>query len=144
MNFKKVSLAEYCPSVTYQFQVSNLRDTHLVETLIISFHGSYRYGSAGRSDAGLIKGIIKTGITVFDPFAVLIDFSDLEYTWGDNLDLSFEETDSTPTAILVSDKCGRAMSTLEFGLDTPKDIVDNELFFDNYEKALEKLQNRAL
>lgn len=144
MNFKKVTLGEYCPSVNYQFQVCNLRDTHLVQTLIISFHGSYRYGSAGSSDAGLIKGIIKTGISVFDPFAVLIDLSDLEYTWGDNLDLSFEETDSTPTTVLVSDKCRRAMSTLQFGIDTRKDIVDNEFFFDNYEKALEKLQNRAV
>src|SRR5690606_33367662 len=121
MIFQSVSLNNVCPTISYEFKIKNLKDTHLIDVLIISFHGKYRDGSAGDSDAGLIKGIIKTGILVFDPFSVLIDLRDLEYNWGDYFDLSFEETDQIKTVIVVSDKCRRAMSTLEFGINTEKD-----------------------
>lgn len=139
VNFKKVSIHEQCPTITYDFKIKQLRDTHLVDILIIAFHGNYRYGSSGKPDAGLIKGIITTGLSVFRPFSLLIDLSDLEYNWGDDLDLSFEETASTAAVIVVGDKCRRAMSTLAFGMDTNKDIVDNDFFFDDFDKAIEKL-----
>jgi hypothetical protein len=143
MNLKSVTIAEYCPTITYEFKIQNLRDTHLIDILIVSFHGTYREGSAGSPDAGLIKGIVTTGLSVFDPFSILIDLSDLEYNWGDNLDLSFEETGQTETVILVGEKCRRAMSTLYFGIDTDKDIVDNEFFFDNFDEAIAKLKSKS-
>jgi hypothetical protein len=143
MNLKSVTIDEYCPTITYDFKIQNLRDTYLIDILVISFHGTYRDGSAGSPDAGLIKGIVKTGLTVFAPFSLLIDFSDLEYNWGDNLDLSFEETGNTTTVVLVSEKCRRAMSTLSFGVDTNKDIVDNEFFFDSFDKAIDKLKSKS-
>lgn len=142
MNFQSVTIDEYCPTITYDFKIKHLRDTHLIEILIISFHGKYRDGSTGNSDAGLIKGIVTTGLSVFDPFSLLIDLTDLEYNWGDNFDLSFEETEPTTTVILVGEKCRRAMSTLTFGIDTYKDIVDNNFFFDDFDKAIEKLKNK--
>jgi len=142
MSFKSVTIEEYCPTITYDFKIRHFRNTHLVDILIISFHGTYRDGAAGSPDAGLIKGIVTTGISVFDPFSLLIDLSDLKYDWGDNLGLYFAEAESTTTVVLVGEKCRRAMSTLAFGLGTDKDIVDNEFFFDIYEKALEKLINK--
>ena len=140
MTFQSTSLDRFCPTITFDFKITHLRDTQLVDILIISFNGKYRDGSAGRPDAGLIKGVIKTGVSVFDPFSILIDLRNLEYNWGDNLDLSFEETESTKAVVLVGEKCRRAMSTLAFGVDTNKDIVDNEFFFDDYEKAIAKLK----
>jgi len=144
MNFKSVTIDEYCPTITYDYKIKNLRDTHLIDILVISFHGAYRDGSTGSPDAGLIKGIIKTGVSVFDPFSLLIDLSDLEYNWGDNLDLSFEAAEPTTTVVLVGEKCRRAMSTLYNGINTDKDIVDNEFFFDNFDKALEKLKSKSV
>lgn len=141
MDFRPVKLESYCPSITYNFKVAYLRDTHLINVLVISFIGKYRYGSGGSPDAGLIKGIIKTGLSVFDPFSVVIDLTMLEYTWGDNLDLSFEETDSTKTVVVVGDKCRKGMSSLMFGINSNKDIVDNNFFFDDFEKALSSLDN---
>ena len=143
MNFKSVTIDEYCPTVTYDFKIKNLRDTHLIDILVISFHGTYRYGSAGSPDAGLIKGIVTTGLSVFNPFSLLIDLSDLEYNWGDNLDLSFEETGHITTVVLVGEKCRRAMSTLFFGIDSDKDIVDNDFFYDSFDKAIEKLKGKG-
>ncbi|MEQ1665521.1 MAG: hypothetical protein ABL927_09125 [Bdellovibrionales bacterium] len=143
MNLKSVTIDEYCPTITYDFKIQNLRDTHLIDLLVVSFHGTYRDGSAGSPDAGLIKGIVKTGLSVFDPFSLLIDLSDLEYNWGDNLELSFEETVYTKIVILVGEKCRRALSTLWYGMHTDKDIVDNELFFDSFEKAIDKLRSKS-
>lgn len=142
MDFQSIALSNFCPTVTYDYKIKHLRDTHLVDTLIISFHGKYRDGSAGSPDAGLIKGIVKTGVAVFDPFSLLIDLRDLEYNWGDNLDLSFEDAEPKRSAVLVSDKCRRAMSTLAFGIDTNNDIVDNDFFFDDMDKALAKLKDK--
>ena len=144
MNFQSVTIDEYCPTITYDFKIRYLRDTHLVDILIISFHGNYRDGSTGKADAGIIKGVITTGLSVFRPFSLLLDFSDLEYNWGDDLDLSFEETEPTTSAILIGEKCRRAMSTLAFGVDTDKDIVDSEFFFDDFDKALEKLKSKVV
>ena len=142
MTFQSTSLDQFCPTITFDFKITYLRDTQLVDILIISFNGKYRDGSAGSPDAGLLKGVIKTGVSVFDPFSILIDLRNLEYNWGDNLDLSFEETEPTKAVVLVGEKCRRAMSTLAFGIDTNKDIVDNEFFFDDFEKAIAKLKEK--
>lgn len=143
MNLKSITIDEYCPTITYDFKILNLRNTNLIEMLVISFHGTYRDGAAGSPDAGLIKGIVKTGLSVFDPFSLLIDLSDLKYDWGDNLDLSFEETAYTKIVILVGEKCRRALSTLSYGMHTDKDIVDNEFFFDSFDKAIDKLKSKS-
>ncbi|MCG2612810.1 hypothetical protein LZZ85_00905 [Terrimonas sp. NA20] len=141
MAFKQTSLSGTCPTLTYRFAIQQLRNTHLVELLLISFHGEYRYGSAGKEDAGLIRGIIKTGVAVYDPTSIIIDFRDMEYTWGDNFDLSFEDAESSRVVVVVGDKCRKAMSTLAFGIDTKQDIVDNVLFFDDFDSALLKLDS---
>ena len=142
MSLQPISLDQYCPTISYSFKIAHLRDTHLIDILVISFNGKYRYGSAGSPDAGLIKGIVKTGVSVFDPFSVLIDLSNLEYSWGDNFDLFFEDAEPTKAVVLVGEKCRRAMSTLAFGVDTNKDIVDNEFFFDDYDRAMAKLKDK--
>lgn len=45
-------------------------------------------------------------------------------------------------AIVVGDRNRRALSTLSFGLRTEEDIVDNDLFFDSFEKAIEHLRRK--
>jgi hypothetical protein len=87
-----------------------------------------------------MRGAIQMGVEVWDPFSVLIDLRDLRYEWGDNMDSVFSASGLKKTAILVSDKNRRALSTLSFGLRTEEDIVDNDLFFDDLEQALEKIR----
>lgn len=139
MNFIPVRISSYCSTIEYKFQISYLRNTNLINVLIISIEGKYRNGSAGSPDAGYIRGIIKMGVEVFDPFFVIIDFSNLEYNWGDDFDLSFSETGNIKTSVVVGSKCRYAMSTLNFGLNTNKDIVDNDFFFESLQDALEKI-----
>lgn len=140
MQLQPTSLEKYCPTITYDYSIAHVAHTHLVDLLVITFHGRYRDGSEGRPDAGLIQGVIRTGIAVFDPFKLIIDLSDLEYTLGDNLSLLIDESEWIKTAYVVGDKCRRALSTLYFGAGTTKDIVDNQLYFDSFDRALNKLQ----
>ncbi|MHA4847652.1 hypothetical protein ACX0G7_26030 [Flavitalea antarctica] len=142
MIFQEILLDKYCPTLTYKFKISLWCDTLLIETLIISFHGRYRDGSAGSPDAGLIKGVNRTGVAVFRPFSVIVDFTDLEYNWDDDLDLSFEETAPATTLVIVGEKCRSAMSSLQFGLYTDTDIVDHDVFFESLAVALEKLKSQ--
>lgn len=137
--FQPISLKEECPQLSYEFSVSKFSD-HLIDTLVISFKGKYRDGAAGRPDAGLMKGIVETGLAVWDPFSVLIDLRELEYSWGDNIDSVFASIVRYSSAVLVSYKNRRGLSTLEFGTGTRKDIVDNDFFFDNFEAAIKKIK----
>ena len=140
MQLQPTSLEKYCPTITYDFSIAHVAHTHLVDLLVITFHGRYRDGSEGRPDAGLIQGGIRTGIAVFDPFKLIIDLSDLEYALGDNLSLLIDESEWIKTAYVVGDKCRHALSTLYFGARSTKDIVDHQLFFDSFDLALKKLQ----
>ena len=142
MTFQPISVDDICPTISYNFKCTYYKKTPHIDILIISFHGKYRDGSTGSADAGLIRGILKIGAEAFIPFSILIDLADLEYEWGDNLDLAFEDAEPVTTVVLVGEKCRKAMSTLAFGIDTDKDIVDNDFFFDDFQKAIEKLQKK--
>lgn len=67
---------------------------------------------------------------------MVVDLSDLEYEWGNNLDLEFQLNGYCPCAIVVGAKCRRGISTLNFGIDTERDIVDNTRFFDDLARAI--------
>ena len=140
MIFKSVKIEDYCPTITTHFKIAHLRNTHLVETLIVSFKGQYRLGSSGSPDAGFIKGFVKTGVEVFDPFELVVDLTDLEYQWGDDIDLTFGGLFIQKIVVVVGEKCRKALSTLLLGLDSDNDIVDNDYYFDNMEEALLKLK----
>ena len=142
MMFQSISIDNICPTISYDFQCTYYKDTPHIDILMISFHGKYRDGSTGSADAGLIRGVLKIGAEAFNPYSILINLAGLEYEWGDNLDLDFEDAEPVNTVVLVSDKCRKAMSTLAFGIDTGKDIVNNDFFFDDLQKAIEKLQKK--
>lgn len=51
----------------------------------IAFRGAYRSGSQGRPDAGLMAAVTAAALAVSYPDAVLLDFTELDYEWGNNL-----------------------------------------------------------
>lgn len=113
--------------------------------LIAEFSGTYKSGSAGASDAKFIKGITKTAKDVWDCFGIIIDFSDLYYDWGDEMDcfLPFDEN----FALVVSDKCESGIATLLFGLNTNKKAIETDFIFSNTNDAqnyvIEKLKSKG-
>lgn len=123
-----ITVQEICPTLSYSFMCTYFHASDRVNILVVVFHGQYSRGSAGYEDSLLIEGVVKMGTSLFDPSGILLDFRDMSYEWGDDLDLSFAYS-PIKTVAVVGEKCRQAMSTLAFGLDSKQDIVDNESFF---------------
>jgi hypothetical protein len=142
MDFKKTDLGKTCNGMTCEFSIQNLRDTYLIDTLYIKFNGVYRPGSEGKSELGFMTGNYELGINVWRPFKTIIDISNVTYEWGDDMELLLDISDRKSSVMIVGDKNRRALSTLLFGTDTERDIVDNKFFFDNLEKGTERLKRK--
>jgi hypothetical protein len=142
MDFKKVDLNTTCNGMTCEFSVLNLRDTHVIDILHIKFRGIYRHGSAGKSELGYMIGNYELGMAVWGPFKVVIDISGVEYEWGDDMEILLDISDRKSSVMIVGNKNKKAISTLIFGMDTEKDIVDNKFFFEDLERGIEKLKRK--
>lgn len=132
---ERVTIEEVCPSIGSTFHIRKLRDTQVNDLLIVAVHGTYRKGSAGRSDAAYIKGIVELANGLLNPHMVVVDLSDLNYEWGDNMDLEFSLSD-IPVAVVVGPRNRNALSTLTFGINSKKDIVDNVYYFGDVQSAI--------
>jgi hypothetical protein len=139
--FEEVKLVEECPSIAYKFSMDKVNQ-NMVDTLMISFSGKYKDGAAGRPDAGFMKGVVLTGIEVWDPLGVIVDLRELEYNSGDHINAVFAAVTKMNSAILVGSKNRRGLSTLEFGTHTRQDLVDDEFFFDDLEKVKQQVKKR--
>lgn len=138
MRFQKQTLKENCPTIDVDFELElSGSEIHVVPLLIARVSGEYRGGSAGAPDAAYIGGLCRTAIDLWDARAVLLDLRNLKYEWGDEFDSIYSLDVSL--AVVVGEKCRKAMSTLYFGEDTDKDITELEYFFDEEEPALEWL-----
>ncbi len=63
--------------------LKNDEDTNIV---LINFWGDYRYGSGGDGDGDFISYRMQEICDVTMPVGMIIDISNLQYTWGDNID----------------------------------------------------------
>ena len=142
MILKKVNLEETWNGMTCEFFTQNLRDTHLIDILHIKFSGTYRLGSAGKTELGYMTGNYELGKAIWRPFKIILDISNVEYEWGDDMELLLDISDPKSSVIIVGDKNRKAISTLIYGIDTKKDIVDNKFYFDNLEKGVQELKRK--
>lgn len=140
MEKHKVSFEQECPTIGYTFELLRQEESYFPIMLTVKFTGLYRDGSEGAPDATLMKGAINTAMDLWEPQALLIDLSEFEYNWGDDIDRVLDEpSERVPYTIVIGPKCREALSSLAFGPDTEQDIVDDDIYFDSLEKAAEKL-----
>ncbi len=139
IEFNKADLQKTCNGMTCDFFVKKWKNGNLVDMLHIKYKGTYRSGSSGKSEMGYIIGNYELGAAVWDPFKIIVDISQVEYEWGDDMELLFHIASRENTIVIVGDKNRHALSTLFYGPYTDKDIVDNDDFFDNLEKGIDHL-----
>jgi hypothetical protein len=140
MKLKPVSFEKTCPTIQYSFQIATSAPNTIHRTLVAKFSGKYRDGSKGNPDAAFMRGVLQTACRLWWHTAVIIDLSDLEYHWGDRIEMLFNPLENAILAIVVGPKCRKALSTLVFGLDTDRDITEHKQFFDSLEQAFEYTQ----
>ena len=109
--------------------------------LVIKYSGKYGIGSAGNKDAQFMFAKGEYGLNLFEPSGAILDFRELEYEWGDMLDLvlnvgSNQYIDSEfPIALIVGDKCEEAISTLIHRINSKEPATTKEWIFHNFEEA---------
>jgi hypothetical protein len=57
----------------------------IAPVLVVSFTGSAPDGSAGRVHAAYVSYAAMCGLLAFDPWAIVLDFRELEYRWGNSM-----------------------------------------------------------
>jgi hypothetical protein len=96
--------------------------------LILKFAGLYHPGSSGSPDATFISAVRDAAMLHHEPDGLVLDFSELEYQWGDDLDNLLPNDEAlyywrqTPMAVVIGSKCREAIRTLIFGLESERQL----------------------
>jgi hypothetical protein len=132
-SYPEVSLADLS-GITHSYHIAPSGEPGRV-ALIIRFTGQYGVGCKGNGDAVYMRAVASAGLEPWHPNRSVFDFRELEYVWGDMLDsvlrtgqgrvsvmellASGKISDSKnmqamdiPTAVVVSDKCRKAVTSL--------------------------------
>jgi hypothetical protein len=106
--------------------------------LVVSFYGEYPNGSQGKKHATYISDKVISGLINFDPEAIILDFRELDYSWGNSLlgafqdiqqfkDAGNEEEDPEFPIIMLTSKNGLlSLLTPATSNETPEYIFEDE------------------
>ena len=72
--------------IRVSFRTGETSEPARLDVLVVSYTGTYRFGSAGNPDAQYMCAMARAGISAFDPWAVVHDLWGLSYDWGDRLE----------------------------------------------------------
>lgn len=117
MYFTEVTTANLS-NITHKVLLSEHPRFGVPEFKIIKFIGSYRHGSAGADDELYIRAACEAAHAAWYSEANIIDFTDLEYHWGDEIERIFSfgyegaNQCQHPLAVVVSEKCRKALQSL--------------------------------
>lgn len=137
MEYKEITLKQMCPSISWSFQLES--DNSRI--LIISFKGTYRYGSTGNKDADLMLGIIFVGYKLFQPQKIVLDLTEFNYMWGNNLLNVIRIGKGHSFAIVVGPNCRDGVTSLIEATKTEDNIIK---VFDSVTDAVAYLQEKSV
>jgi hypothetical protein len=104
--------------VRVQVRFYALLTKETVEVLVVEAKGETGVGSASNADAIYIEAMAVAGLISWSPSALVFDFRELTYEWGDHFTSTlsagrFVQTCNTlPTAVVVSGKCREGFESL--------------------------------
>jgi hypothetical protein len=142
MNLQPVRIEEET-GLRPEFQLETTGRNPFCYTLMAKFIGKYRPGSAGSPDAHFILEMTKMAVGIWQPAALVLDLSDLQYEWGDEMDWLLPPRVGRKAAVVVGPGCAPAIATLLWGLTTSKPATDAEFIFDTVQAAWEAVRHRA-
>ena len=94
-----------------------LHESDIGPILQICFCGEYPHGSSGNSAAEIVECTLASAVAKLSPAGVIIDFSELEYTWSDaisRLATPLRRPDGAflPACIVASGETARSLTPL--------------------------------
>ena len=115
--------------------------------LVARFVGTYRIGCKGNPDAMFIASMARAAVFNWGPSGVILDLSQLDYKWGDNMEEVLNVPQwagfDIPFAVLVGAESREAIASLKFGVETKKQATEVEGYFDTLAAAIEYLLPRS-
>jgi hypothetical protein len=132
LDLKQVTL-ESLSEIRYSFKTENHpAKPYAKRVLVIGFEG--RCGNT--PDATFMRSMGDAGVRAFNPHATIIDLSALTYEWGDEMASVFGiGGDAKPTAIVVGEKCRKAIESLCLFMNPKQDASRREWVFDTFDDA---------
>jgi hypothetical protein len=118
------------------------------DALVVAFSGTYGYGSAGNGDAAFMCEAVEAAVAAWTPRAIILDFSELDYEWGDMLEsvLPGDEGEFGPpcvtAALVVGDGCREGLRTLLFGVNAPHRLSELSWVHENLPRAWEHVRSK--
>lgn len=125
-------------AISVQFFLTPSEERPYLEILVVRYTGSYPVGSAGNTDAMYMYAMAKAAVAAFEPWGVIHDLSELNYEWGDMLEMVFgvgpeieqnpvreiigSEVKACPVAVVVGPGCEEAVRTLCHGINSNEPI----------------------
>ena len=141
--------------IRYEFQLETSDEKRPSWCILLAkFSGHYRPGHRGAPDARFIQGITQAAVGVWCPAALILDFRNLDYVWGDEMEEVLGcrgEIRSLPYvirwlpyAVVLGDQCRPAITTL-LQVFRPEIASATELehFFDDIEEAWKYVHQKA-
>ena len=148
MQFQRVEFSnESAVRFSFSCHASGDRYEPYSRIVAVHFEGEYRIGSGGKPDARLIVALTQAAVIVWKADALILDLRGLDYQWGDEMEWVLSPPDGCPDlpfAVVVSDLCLPAISTLIFGVHSDRKATEREDIFESFEEAAEWLQAKLV
>ncbi len=141
INLERQNLKNWS-DIQISFQLGQFRTFFRRQILVVAYSGEYGVGCEGNADARYMSAMGKMGIELYTPDAVIIDFQDLEYVWGDMLAMVFglgglkNYPHNIPRAMVVGEKCKKAIETLLFGMESNEPATNEDWIFESMDEAI--------
>jgi uncharacterized cupin superfamily protein len=110
--------------------VPESRDARRSRVVVVRCEGTYGHGSGGNSDAVFLESQIAAARCLHEPSAMVLDFRELSYVWGDLMSRVIESAfvRGIECALVVSEVCREGLESLfreEMGRDPARFVFDD-------------------
>ena len=139
MELKEVTYSEVSQIQCKVFHGASGDRKHIV---VMQFIGKYRDGCLGNPDAAFMDMMVTAALTAWEPSAAIIDLSQLNYVWGDMLEMIFPDDAGElgprglPSALVVGEECREAIRTLIFGVNGTESLSEVAWVHESLDDAL--------
>jgi hypothetical protein len=139
---KSLDFNEILPKLKFQIEYIESEKNSYWSIIVLNVCGKYEEGSGGKPHCAYIEYMIGLLRSILPSSGIVLDLSNLEYSWGDDIETLIFPDDEKYFNVIVSDKNRKALSTLVYGLDTDRDIKDEDGFYLEKERAIEEMKEK--
>lgn len=144
--FREVRLSELS-DIQVEYFIGPSKTVEYCDIMIIKYSGEYGFGSAGNSDAVYMKAMGRAALEAWEPDAVILEWSELKYEWGDMLALALDIDigrcePALPMAVVVGPPCEEAVRTLLLGINSEEGLETIEWMFKNKDEAIAYIEKQ--